>query len=744
MNQIKRLLGHPSSLTPSIKARALLIALTVLAGFGMQGAIVLFSAQEQMEFVTYTSVASVAVFAVLAIVMTALWFRMVGRLNLLTDVLHGLADNNPDTKIPLLGNEDDLGDLARAVAGVRQNTLQRQLSEERLNEARESFETIVRTIRDGIVAIDENSEIRLFNEAAQEIFGYSPEEVIGMNVSILIPEDAREEHEKYLARTELHAPLVLNRGRDLTGRCKDGSTFPMELTVSPAELGGERVFVAVCRDITDRKRDEQELQEKSKLLELLYQLSAKTNRAATGSEAMASSVRDVCLHTGWPIGHIYLRDEEQSDKIESSRIWYLADGKKFRKFQEATEQSSVGWAEGLPGRVLASAKPEWVEDVAADPRFLKSEIAREAGIVSGFAVPVMARNEVTAVLEFYSCERKAPDESLLNALANVGAQLGRVVERRRAAKALKENERTLKEHVKTLSETQQQLEEQGRELAAHRDELEEKVAKRTEELAQALEQEQQYNSLQREFVAMASHEFRTPITVIDGEIRRIVKRADIIDPVEIAERGSSIRAAVKRMTALIDSTLSLSRLDAGRIELSLDSCALKDLVVEVCVRQQGIARHHQIVVNVDELPKEIIADAQMLDQVFTNLMSNAVKYSESDPRIEVDGRVEGNDAVISVRDHGVGIPIDEMPRMFQRFYRASTSVGISGTGIGLTVVKQFVDRHGGNVSVESIEGEGSTFTVRLPIGGPGSAMDGERKADLNHASLGGASSGPHV
>jgi len=664
-----------------------------------------------------------------------------GRLNSLTGFLRRLADNDFDAAVPLVEKNDELGDLARALDSFRENTHRRQLADDRLRDASASFETIVNTIRDGIVAIDANSKIRMFNRAAEEIFGWKAEDAIGKNVTILIPSNSRPNHETYVNRSDLHGPMIMDKGRDLTGLHHDGSEFPLELTVLPAELNGEKVFVAVCRDITNRKAAETEIHEKSEMLELLYDISSKSNRAVTGAEAMAATVRDVCTHVGLPVGHIYVREEEQPNQIESSRIWYLEDSEKFAAFQAATESKPFGWAEGLPGRVLSSAQPEWIEDVAADPRFRRSDVAKAAGIKSGFAVPVMVRSEVIAVLEFFACETLSHNQSLLDALTNVGLQLGRVVERRRAAKALMDKESALQEHVETLSTTQKELREKGRQLAAHRDKLEATVAERTAELEHALDQEKEFNALQREFVAMASHEFRTPITVIDGEMRRIMKRAESIGPDEIAERGDTVRQAVKQMTGLIDSTLSLSRLEAGQIELKLEKCSIKDLVTEAADRQQSVSPHHQITADVDELPDEITADPQLIDQSLSNLLSNAAKYSQEDPRIRVTGMTDGAFVVITVRDHGVGIPAEEMPRMFERFFRARTSIGISGTGIGLTVVKQFVESHNGTVDVESVEGEGSVFTIRLPIAGPddtsiGAAMDSYETAFSGVAGVG--------
>ena len=237
-------------------------------------------------------------------------------------------------------------------------------------------------------------------------------------------------------------------------------------------------------------------------------------------------------------------------------------------------------------------------------------------------------------------------------------------------------------------------------------------------LSQALEKEREYNALQSEFVAMASHEFRTPLAIIDGTAQRIERRMHQMSPEDLHERVQKIRNAVQRMLALIESTLSASRLDAGKIELEIGACDLSEVVADVCKRQQELSPLHKIVLRQGDLPKEIAADAKKLEQVFTNLLSNAVKYAPESPRIEVYVASEAGQAVVSVRDCGLGIPEDELPRLFERFFRARTSTGIAGTGIGLNLVKRFVELHGGTIKVESSEGAGSTFTVRLPMTSP--------------------------
>jgi signal transduction histidine kinase len=234
-------------------------------------------------------------------------------------------------------------------------------------------------------------------------------------------------------------------------------------------------------------------------------------------------------------------------------------------------------------------------------------------------------------------------------------------------------------------------------------------------LTDALVREQQASALQRQFIAMASHEFRTPLAKIDGAAQRLVRRRGELEPGFVADKSQLIRRAVSRMVELMESILSFGKLESGMAGLKPEECCLRDLLSACCDRQQELSKDHVISLDFASLPEKIVADRSALEQIFTNLLSNAVKYSPGSPKIEVRGWCDGTTVEVSVRDHGIGIDQDDLPKMFERYFRARTSTGIAGTGIGLNLVKYYVELHGGKVAVESLKGEGSTFTVSLPV-----------------------------
>ena len=235
------------------------------------------------------------------------------------------------------------------------------------------------------------------------------------------------------------------------------------------------------------------------------------------------------------------------------------------------------------------------------------------------------------------------------------------------------------------------------------------------ELVRLLRQEKQLTETQREFVSMASHEFRTPLAIIDSNAQRLKRKVDELKPEMVVDRVDRIREAVDRMQYLISRFLSFSQAQSVGMELQIEPAPFRKLVGDTCCRQQSVSKKHAIHMDIGGLPDVLEIDQKLIEQSVTNILSNAVKYSPGKADIYVLGRSEGEYAVLSVRDEGVGIPADEIPKVFNRYFRASTSSGIAGTGIGLNMTEMIIQKHRGRVEIESAVGEGTTVTLYLPL-----------------------------
>ena len=242
-----------------------------------------------------------------------------------------------------------------------------------------------------------------------------------------------------------------------------------------------------------------------------------------------------------------------------------------------------------------------------------------------------------------------------------------------------------------------------------------RLGDRNRDLEDALNVANDLAKQQRSFVSMVSHEFRTPLAIIDGNAHRLLKQSETTIPDRWCRAVGKIRNSVTRLTELIESLLASGRLENGRISFDPKPCSLPQLLAELAQNYGELYPDYDILLDLELLPHQLTADQNLLRHVFSNLLSNAVKYSPNGSCVWVSGWTDDNDSVvIAIRDQGPGIPRKEQCRLFDRFFRASTSIGIAGSGIGLHLARELVTLHKGTIDLDSEEGQGSTFRVRLP------------------------------
>jgi signal transduction histidine kinase len=233
--------------------------------------------------------------------------------------------------------------------------------------------------------------------------------------------------------------------------------------------------------------------------------------------------------------------------------------------------------------------------------------------------------------------------------------------------------------------------------------------------------ERNFLSLRR-FTAEASHELKTPLTVFRSGVERAITHPEA--PPEVLEVLEEALVEVNRMTELVDSLLTLARADEGRAPLHLEQVDIRALLAEVAETAGMLGEQAQINVSV-EVPKRSIflpLDRNRVRQLFMNLLTNAIKYTPRGGRVSIECQITARRVVFVVRDTGIGIASHELPHIFDRFWRAdvarSRTGARSGAGLGLAICKWIAEAHGGTIVVESRRGQGSVFTVTLPLGEP--------------------------
>lgn len=231
----------------------------------------------------------------------------------------------------------------------------------------------------------------------------------------------------------------------------------------------------------------------------------------------------------------------------------------------------------------------------------------------------------------------------------------------------------------------------------------------------SLSRERESAELYRSFVGLVSHQFRTPLAVIDSSMQRILRSGDAMDQAEIERRALQVRSEVRDLTRLIEATLEVIRLDTGQVAMKPRNCDIAALLERVKARQltETPDRAIDIVIG-DEVPPSFVSDPFLAEQVLTNLVSNAVKYSPETETVLIGVRAENRQICFSVQDQGIGIPAEEQDKLFGHFFRASTAQEVPGTGVGLSISAQLAELLGGRLDFVSTAGIGSTFTLRLP------------------------------
>ncbi|HEU4718196.1 MAG TPA: HAMP domain-containing sensor histidine kinase, partial [Bacteroidia bacterium] len=260
-------------------------------------------------------------------------------------------------------------------------------------------------------------------------------------------------------------------------------------------------------------------------------------------------------------------------------------------------------------------------------------------------------------------------------------------------------------------------------------ELENKVRERTEELAdainrladskvevmRALEREKELNELKSRFVTTASHEFRTPLGTILSSASLIARYEEPGDAEKRKKHTERIKAAVGNLTEILNDFLSLEKLEEGIVRSRPEKTDFSQLVREVTDDMKGISKKGQDIILEYKGDREISIDRQLIRNAMINLIANAIKYSPEKKPVHVHITVGKARLQMSVADQGIGIPDEDQENIFERFFRAKNTINIQGTGLGLNIVKKYVELMDGKISFTSKLNEGTTFNVEIPL-----------------------------
>ena len=516
---------------------------------------------------------------------------------------------------------------------------------------------IVASSEDAIISKDLNGRITSWNKAAERLFGYASEEIIGQPITVLIPSDRHHEEPVILER--------IRRGESLdhyetVRRRKDGTLFDISLTVSPIKDENGNVIGAskIGRDITDRVQDQKRRTAQYKVASLLA-------GSLSLEEVGPLIIQTIAAGGNWVAGSIWLCDED-CVTLHCASTWHIG-GAYLEKFEEVTRATSLIGPAGLPGRVSTSQKPAWISDVQHDDNFPRAGAAEAAGLRGAFAFPLRAHGMTKGVLELFSVETAQPDEDLFQMVEAIGNQIG---------------------------------------LFIHRQQIQEEL-QRQKEVAESA------NAAKDRFLATLSHELRTPLTPILIWAGGMANEPDL--PPEIDEGLQMVCRNVELEARLIDDLLDLTRITRGKLQLHLRNSDAHDLLghaMEI-VRDDIRSRKLQLSVELFASDHHVLADSSRLQQVFWNVLKNASKFTPDHGAVTVRTfNPKPKTLKIEISDTGVGIDPEHLEKVFDAFEQVGTRR--EGLGLGLAISKAIVEMHHGSIRAFSEgAGKGAKFVIDL-------------------------------
>ncbi|MBC7552530.1 MAG: PAS domain-containing sensor histidine kinase [Taibaiella sp.] len=539
------------------------------------------------------------------------------------------------------------------------------------NLTNDTFEALFNYASIGILIADAAGEIQMANKFIEQQFGYAQDQLVGNKVEILIPARYTSKHEKHresFAHNPHSRPMGL--GMELSGLKKDGTEFPVEVSLGHYKVEGATYSLAFISDITQRKETEQAVINLNAHLE--EKVKEGTQSLAITVEQLSSQIKET------------ERKDLELERVNTflNNIWnhagaiiFVCDKEGLVQFFNPEAEKALGYSSAEVVNKLNIISIHLPQEISEKSKELT--IAAGRHVESGFEVLIKASQaNNNNNLEWHYVRK---DGSFFYVSLNVAA---------------------LKDPANEISGY----------LGIAIDISEKKRAE--SELLIALKKERELNELKSRFVSMASHEFRTPLSAVSSSAFLLSKYLKAEEQPQRNKHIKRIVSCVTSLTEILNDFLSVGKIEEGNIEPNFIQYDISKQMQEIThdvhhllKMQQSISYTHT---GADAL---VNLDPSMMKHVVTNLLSNAVKFSSDEAVIELKTERIGKSLVLQVKDHGLGIPSEDIENLYKRFFRSSNVTNIQGTGLGLHIVSKYTELMNGTITCQSTLGEGTTFTI---------------------------------
>lgn len=526
--------------------------------------------------------------------------------------------------------------------------------------------SIFHSSNQGILLVTITGFIIRTNPACDSIFGYEQGELEHKKIETLIPKHFELKQQtnwsEYLNNINIRQ---MEQDRDLWGVKKDGSQLPVEISLSPAKLKERQIVVVFVTDISEKKKMEKELKEsKDQLLICVQELEKKVRER---TKELSSTVDQFLTNNLNIKDHIYETEEAQIRAVSSKLLL-----------------SNI--AQNFPRGIVA------VVDLNFKIVFIKGEELDDIGL-KGAAYEGMSIDEI----EVFSDKRKKRLKNYVRKTINGEHISFEIYYKKRPylvhTTPLYNNTNKITQALLVFSNISRQ--------------------KQTElEILSILKKEKELSELKSRFISMASHEFRTPLSSILSSAVLIEKQNKPGSEEKRISYISKIKSNVKNLVVILNDFLSLSKLEEGKVVVQLELFDIIDFSKSLIEEIEEVKKDGQVILFENDQPKLMVfLDQKLLRHIIFNLLSNAIKYSDENTKITYKIKVDNSRLIISVKDEGIGIPLEDQENMFLRFHRAHNSLNIQGTGLGLNIAKQYTELMEGSIYFTSELNIGSIFYV---------------------------------